>query len=311
MWERALAVHPDREFAQYVCSGIRHGFRIGFDYQRARLTPVHRNMKSTMEHGEVVKYLGEEREVQRVLGPFKCSLFPKVHVSLFGVIPKADPGKWRLILDLSSPRGNNVNDGIVKELCSLSYGLVDDIATRGALVAKFDLKAAYRHIPVHPDDRRLLGMEWKGGLYLETMLPFGLRSAPVIFNAVAEALAFIIRQRGVDGMDHYLDDFTLVEKPRSQQCKRNLEVALATCEEVGFRMAPEQTEGPTTSLSLLGVELDTELMELRLPQKKLLKLRELVEKLRQRKACTKRELQSLAGYLIPLLDELFFCGGHF
>ena len=69
-------------------------------------------------------------------------------------------------------------------------------------------------------------------------------------------------------MDHYLDDFTLVEKPRSQQCKRNLQVALATCEEVGFRVAPEKTEGPTTSLSLLGVEFDMELMELRLPQKK-------------------------------------------
>ena len=224
MWERALAVHPNREFAQYVCAGIRHGFCIGFDYHRAGLIPVHRNMKSAMEHGEVVeKYLGEEREVQRVLGPFKRSLFPEVHVSPFGVIPKTDPGKWRLILDLSSPRGNSVNDGIAKELCSLSYVTVDDIATRvlklgrGALVAKFDLKAAYRHIPVHPDDRRLLGMEWKGGLYLDAALPFGLRSAPVIFNAVAEALAFITRQRGVDGMDHYLDDFTLVEKPRSQQ----------------------------------------------------------------------------------------------
>ena len=97
-------------------------------------------------------------------------------------------------------------------------------------MAKFDLKAVYRHIPVHTDDRRLLGMEskFKGGLYLDATLPFGLRSAPVILNAVAEALAFVIWERGVDGMDHYLDDFTLLEKLRSQQCKRNLVVALAT-----------------------------------------------------------------------------------
>ena len=96
--------------------------------------------------------------MQRVLGPFKRSLFPEVHVSPFGVIPKVDPRKWRPILDLSSPRGNNINDGIAKELCSLSYVTVDDIATRvlkldrGTLVAKFDLKAAYIHIPVHPDN---------------------------------------------------------------------------------------------------------------------------------------------------------------
>ena len=29
-WERVLSGHPDREFAQFVCGGIRDGFRIGF-----------------------------------------------------------------------------------------------------------------------------------------------------------------------------------------------------------------------------------------------------------------------------------------
>ena len=93
-----------------------------------------------------------------MLGPFKHSCFPEVHVSPFGVIPKAELGKWRLILDLSSTRGSSVIDVIAKELCSLSYVSVDDTASRvlelgrGALVAKFDLKAAYRHIPIHPDD---------------------------------------------------------------------------------------------------------------------------------------------------------------
>ena len=48
-------------------------------------------MKSVGEHREVVeKYLGEERETKRLLGPFERSSFPWVHVSLFGVIPKTD-----------------------------------------------------------------------------------------------------------------------------------------------------------------------------------------------------------------------------
>ena len=122
MWERALAIHSDRKFVQYVCAEIRHGFRIGFNYHWARLKPVHINMMSVIEHGEVVeRYIGEEQETQRVLGPFKHSLFPN------WVILKADPGKWRLILDLSSPHGNSVNNRIVKELCPLSYVTVDDI----------------------------------------------------------------------------------------------------------------------------------------------------------------------------------------
>ena len=140
--------------------GLKHAGGLALAYQRhiklnfhkkipyGGFSKIRSHMKSAVGQGEVVeKYLGEEQEAQRVLGPFKHSLFPWVHVSPFGVIPKADLGKWRLILDLFSPHGSSVNDGIVKELCSLSCMMVDDIASRvlklgrGALVAKFDLKA--------------------------------------------------------------------------------------------------------------------------------------------------------------------------
>ena len=44
----------------------------------------------------------------------------------------------------------------------------------------------------------------------------------------------------------------------------------------GFTVKEEKTEGPTTRITLLDIELDSELMELRLPQDKLSKLRVLV-----------------------------------
>ena len=185
----------------------------------------------------------------------------------------------------------------------MSYVSVDDVATkvvgagRGALMAKFDLKSAYRHVPVHPDDRWLLGMELDGRLFVHTTLPFGLLSAPMIFNVVAEALAHVIRERGVKNLDHYLDDFSLVAPPASSVCGENLRVALGTCEELGFQVATEKTEGPATTITLLGIEVESDRLELRLPQAKLLRLRELVGKWRRRKACTKRDLQSLAGHL--------------
>ncbi len=55
---------------------------------------------------------------------------------------------------------------------------------RGALLAKCDLKSAYRNVPVHPHDRWLLGMLWDDQLFVDMVLPFGLRSAPKIFTAV-------------------------------------------------------------------------------------------------------------------------------
>ena len=40
----------------------------------------------------------------------------------------------------------------------------------------------------HPDDRHLLGMRWNDRVFVDAVLPFGLRSAPKIFNAIADAV---------------------------------------------------------------------------------------------------------------------------
>ena len=71
---------------------------------------------------------------------------------------------------------------------------VDDvIATiaklgNGEILEKLDIKQAYRYIPVSPLDRRYLGMQWGGNFYIDAALPFGLRSAPLLFTALANAV---------------------------------------------------------------------------------------------------------------------------
>ena len=87
-----------------------------------------------------------------------------LHISPFGVIPKGHQmGKWQIIVDLSSLHRESVDDGIDKELCTLSYVSVDDIVKtiltlkKGALMAKVDIKNAYRLLPVHPEDRFIVG----------------------------------------------------------------------------------------------------------------------------------------------------------
>lgn len=87
-------------------------------------------------------------------------LFPKKH----------QPGAWRLITDLFSPEGSIVSDAIDPILCSLSFISVDQVASvamdlsAGALLAKIDIKSAYRLVPVHPHDRTYLGMLWECAL---------------------------------------------------------------------------------------------------------------------------------------------------
>ena len=102
-------------------------------------------------------YLAHEVSRAKVAGPFCSPHFPNLHVSGFGIIPKAgQPGKWHLIVDLSSPGGASVNDGIDPHKFSLHYITVDQVIcmvsrlSGGALMAKFDMEAAYRNILVHP-----------------------------------------------------------------------------------------------------------------------------------------------------------------
>ena len=100
-------------------------------------------------------------------------------------------------------------------MCSLTYESVDEAARHviqlgwGALLAKVDIKAAYRLVPVHLEDRWLLGMQFEGATYMDTVLPFGLRSAQKIFNAMAEALQWVCQREGVHNSLHYLNHFLL------------------------------------------------------------------------------------------------------
>ena len=230
------------------------------------------------------------------------------HVMLLAPLPrvipkKSKPGKWRLIIDLSTPNGHSVNDGIEKEICSLSYVSIDEVVEcilhfePGALLAKVDVKQAYRNIPVHPDDRLLLGMLWKEQLLIDKVLPFGLRSAPIIFSAVADALQWVIQQKGVRHLFHYLDDFITVGPPHSNACQHNLEAINSTCQRLGVPIEPEKFEGPATGITFLGMELDTVKRIIRLPEDKLIRLRTLLSDWSGRKAVRKWDLLSLIGYL--------------
>ena len=303
-WNKKLKGHPDKDFASYILRGIENGFHIGV-HPAIPLKPATKNMQSATQHPEVIDdYLQRELWQEQIRGPFPPHLAPSVHINRFGVIPKKhQPGKWRLITDLSFPEGESVNDAIDPALCSLKYVTVDQVARqavllgKGALIAKTDIKAAYRLVPVAPHQRHYLGMSWKNQIYVDSMLPFGLRSAPKIFNALADALEWCISKEGVEWIFHYLDDFTVLGGPGAEQCAQSLHILQTVCRELGVPLAPEKQEGPSTTLEFLGITIDTIQQELRLPEEKLARLRDLITQWKSRKSCSKRELESLLGVL--------------
>ena len=138
---------------------------------------------------------------------------------------------------------------------------------------------------------------WNGSLFVDTTLPFWLRSAPKIFCAVSDALEWILYKEGISSCLHYIDDILIVGAPQSRQCSQNLSALMSTCARLGVRLASEKIEAPTTTLTFLGIEFDMEQMSMHLPQDKLEHIQSTVAQWLNRKAATKREMLSLIGEL--------------
>ena len=175
------------------CSVADYGFRLGFNPAAVSLRSASQNMSSVLLQPEVIDYyLLAEIDRGKIAGPFPTPPLTNLHTSRFGLIPKEhQPGKWHLILFLSSTPGGSVNDSIQREPFSVQYMSVDEVTDwimdfgRGDLTAQFDIENAYHVVPVHPEDRFLLGMCWKDHFFVDLGLPSGLHSAPFIFMTIA------------------------------------------------------------------------------------------------------------------------------
>ena len=90
----------------------------------------------------------------------------------------------------------------------MMYRIINNLGP-GALLSKIDLKDAFHLIPVRHTDWILLGIHWKQKFYINSCLPFGLRSAPYLFNRFSDALHWILQHNyGVEHLLHYLDEFS-------------------------------------------------------------------------------------------------------
>ena len=305
-WEPYLQRHPDQRLAAFLRRGFTSGFRIGFK-KGSTLQSADKNLSSVNVNPSVVdSYIAEEVAMGKLHQATPQAITEGIHISPIGIIPKRNqPGKFRLIVDLSSPQGFSVNDSIDPHLCTLKYTSVTQAANmvkqlgQGALMAKLDLKsaAAYRMIPVNPADQPLLGIKWRGVIYLDQALPFGLRSAPKIFSAVADGLAWVLHCEGIQHQLHYLDDFFFCGPSTSTSCKDALNSGITLCNHLGLPVAPNKVEGPTTCLTFLGIQIDSEKQQLCLPREKLIRLKDLIVAWQSRHAATKHQLQELLGHL--------------
>ena len=108
-------------------------------------------------------------------------------------------------------------------------------------------------------DSPLLGFEWQGKYFAERYLPFGLRTAPYLFNLFTEVFHWILANKmKSQGLQRevidYLDDFLIV-LPANGNMNGYSRLFTKICEEVGLTIKKAKSEEGTVA-SFGGVELE-------------------------------------------------------
>lgn len=299
-WAALLRPYPG-PLPFFLLRILRFGTRIGYTGPEAHILSA--NLQSALLDTDTIqKKLSEDLSSRRVI---RTSAEPPFISSPLGLVPKHDGG-YRRIHHLSHPRGASVNDFIDKKSAYLRYTTFQDVlaqvrhAGRHAVIMKKDIKDAFRNIPVAPHQQWLLGFNWNGQFYKETCLPFGLSTAPFLFNLFAEAFHWMIETYlQWERLLHYLDDFisvlqALAATPEQLAVNHKDYNALTDCLGIPRNEAKDCTG---TVCTVLGIEIDTNTFEARLPKAKLDQaITATMEALTQR-SLSLHDAQSLTGFL--------------
>ncbi len=229
-----LASQDQKQLSFILINGFTFGFPIG--YKGPPLSHRPSNLKSAYDHPDVITtYLTAKCTAGHTAGPYSTPPFPIFNTNPLDAVPKKNSKKWCLIMYLSHPPNSSVNDGIPVEEFSLKYISVDTYTAtdaimelgQGCLLTKIDVKSTFRICLVRVEDQPLLGIQWQGAFYYDKVLPFGLHSAPYIFNCLAEVLCWILQVNyNIRYIMHYLDDFFTLGAPNTIECSQNLNMIM-------------------------------------------------------------------------------------
>lgn len=326
-WCTELSDHPDQSFVSEIMDYMTNGAPTGYNGPNVHMEnsnwPSVDTFSSHVRHTMVT-----DSQKQRFIGPFKSKPFQNIICSPMGAFMKKRSCKVRTIHDLSYPAGSSINDFIDKSECSLKYKTIDDAVsvcqdirkqhnTNVVYGAKLDLKDAFKHIIVRPEEWHLLGSTWNNGkngdtskdYWFSTVLQFGMRSSPKLFDKFAEALQYMMERNGATNIVRIMDDFGTFAHT-AEECNKNLRIMLEVCRKAGFEVQPTKVVWATTLLEFLGIIIDNYNQQLKISEERIREITELLSESKSKVVFTKRQLLSLIGKL-TFCSKVVRCGKTF
>ncbi|KAF4039666.1 hypothetical protein GN244_ATG08190 [Phytophthora infestans] len=311
-----------------IQQGVTHHFRPVQQPNKGNLTSNHKSARTWSNALKRSVREGQDAGTYLVVDADAAAPWQDVHISPFGCVPRADADpnvEARVIHDLSYPSGNSINSssdpGILPEL---QYEHVHQLARRieelkdrrsfcRVKLKRGDVKSAFRNVHgssevcgrfagALPDERAVV---------IDLALPFGWMGSPAHYGVFGSAITHLVHNESPASLDPsntdcepfycytWVDDHVLAEEDRGDR--------LELCE-AALRLAMLAVLGPrsinvkkftrwSTRLRALGLDWDTELRCVSMPEEKIAKALLRVQAMLQCKSATRTQLCKLLGSL--------------
>lgn len=303
-WRDISTSHPDDK---WIIECIEYGFPLQY-----RGPPMENHFDGNHPSAEnyqaqVTAYIKKEVQIGGLVGPFDDVPFtPWCNLAPIMTREKATKSERRIIVDLSFPEDNGPNSFITKNLVfgrKVTHALpsVNDavrIITSldfNVVLSTVDIARAYRNFNVDPLDWPLTCIWYDNQYYVDICMPFGSRLSSLYMQRMACCIQRALLQNGIISVV-YLDDLLVICR-KNQDPDRQFGKVIAMVRALGLPIAWEKVVGPTTSLRFLGVIIDVDRREIRMPKDKIQKFLQLIDEIYHKKSISKRAMQSLLGHV--------------
>ena len=153
----------------------------------------------------------------------------------------------------------------------------------------------FRNLRVDPSDYDLLGLKWKGNLYLDISIPMGMCTRSALCQRTTNVIQYIMASKGII-VRNYIDDIIAIH-PR-QRAKEDFDTLYSLFEFLRVPINPKKVVSPTRVLTCMGICVDVDARQLTIPHEKILQIVDTCRLFLMRSYISKRQLQSLLGKLL-------------
>jgi len=315
----------------FLChSQLARAEQLLFELKNGAVLPIQmlpslkdKNTPSVFEHGKIfTDVLASWIKQGFVAGPFISPPLPDFRSNSMMAVEQ--PGKVRIVMNLSAPKDQSFNDAIDDKALehvhmatakNFGYSVVD--CGMDCLMWKWDMCDAYKHIPASMSDLRLQGFCWLGKYFLEKQQVFGSSYAPSAFDRLAntvESLALALTNFPKKQVHRILDDLPFVARADSLAGHEFSDIYRAICERIGINIAPpcprqEKAFEATTEGTVMGIRFNTKNLSWSFPVPKYTKLMNMIITALSGEDISLENMQKLLGVLNDFGQMLPFLRG--